>query len=170
MIRPCRSDPSSRCGRDENDNHSHVLLVQGHREERLEQLMMQSTAPDGSKTVLTVSMQATDLNERLTTGRQIFSMAVGQGKLPHWIESELLGSSLGQQYRWRLGPRDRPSCLSYSSLLPRNSLIWLNLELLDRQYDELLEDGISGCALISQSEVQKLFDRWNAVLQTKVPE
>lgn len=132
--------------------------------------MMHATAPADSKTVLTVSMQATDLSERLTTGRQIYSMAVGQGQLPHWIESELLDSSLGQQFRWRLGPRDRPSCLSCSSLLPRNGLIWLNLELLDRQCSELLKEGVSGCALISQFEVQELFERWNKALQTKDPE
>lgn len=115
-------------------------------------------------------MEATDLSERLSTGRQIFSMAIGQGQLPQWIESELEGSPVGHPFRWRLGPRDRPCCLAYSSLIPRNSLTWLNLELLDRQYDELLKDGVSGCALISQSEVQQLFDRWNAALQTKDPE
>ena len=168
--RPGRSETCLPAVFVENDNHSHVIFTQSHYEERLEQLMMHSNASSGSKTVLTVSMQATDLNERLTTGRQIFSMAVGQGKLPHWIESELLGGSVGQQYRWRLGPRDRPSCLSYSSLLPRNSLIWLNLELLDRQCGELRKDGVSGCALISQNEVQQLFEKWNAALQTKDPE
>ena len=115
-------------------------------------------------------MEATDLSERLSTGRQIFSMALGQGQLPPWIESEIVGSPVGHPFRWRLGPRDRPSCLAYSSLIPRNNLIWLNLELLDRQYDELLKDGVSGCALISQSDVQLLFDRWNAALQTKDPE
>ena len=115
-------------------------------------------------------MEATHLSERLSTGRQIFSMALGQGQLTPWIESELVGSPVGHPFRWRLGPRDRPSCLAYSSLIPRNNLIWLNLELLDRQYDELLQDGVSGCALISQSDVQQLFDRWNAALQTKDPE
>ena len=132
--------------------------------------MMHTNTSADSKTVLTVSMQATDLSGRSSTGRQIFSLALGQGKLPDWMESELAGSPSGHQFRWRVGPRDRPTCLSKISLLPSNGLIWLDLELLDRQSEQLLRDGVSGCALISQREVQQLFERWNDALQTKDPQ
>ena len=55
----------------------------------VEKLMMHTNTSADSKTVLTVSMQATDLSGRLSTGRQIFSLALGQGKLPDWMESEM---------------------------------------------------------------------------------
>ena len=68
--------------------------MQSHHEERLEQLMMHSTGSSGSKTVLTVSMQATDLNERLTTGRQIFSMAIGQGSVIAFVFVSTIASAM----------------------------------------------------------------------------
>ncbi len=135
---------------------------------RLQQMMHSSAV--GSSAVLTLSLQATDLSGRLRTERQILSMALVQGSLPAWMEAELSGRASGHQFRWRVSPGDRPSCLAYSSRLPRNGLIWLDVELLDQQSGQLLKEGTSGCALISQREVQELFVRWNAALQTKDPE
>ncbi len=44
------------------------------------------------------------------------------------------------------------------------------MERLDRPSGQLLKDGVTGCALISQCQEQVLFERWNAALQTKDPE
>ena len=44
------------------------------------------------------------------------------------------------------------------------------VELLESRQPSLPGDGPSGCALISQAEVQMLFERWNKALQSRDPE
>ncbi len=120
--------------------------------------------------VLTVALQAMDLSCGRRTERQLVSLAVGQGTLPAWLELELAELQPGTARRWRLGPRQRPQALVGHPLLPSNGLIWLELELLETRRPSLPGDGPSGCALISQAEVQSLFDRWNKALQSQDPE
>ncbi len=58
--------------------------------------MMHTTSLAGSAIVLTISPQACDLRGRRSTGRQILSMALGQGRLPAWMEAELVDSPSGR--------------------------------------------------------------------------
>ena len=127
-------------------------------------------APEKPAPVLTVALQATDLSGRRQTERQLLSLAVGQDTLPAWLEMELAGLQPGTTRRWRVGPRQRPPSLLNHPLLPCNGLIWLELELLESRQSNLKRDGPSGCALISQGEVQELFERWNWALQSRDPE
>lgn len=127
-------------------------------------------APEKPAPVLTVALQATDLSGRRQTERQLLSLAVGQDTLPAWLEMELAGLQPGTTRRWRVGPRQRPLALVGHSLLLSNGLIWLQVELLESRQPSLPGDGPSGCALISQAEVQMLFERWNKALQSRDPE
>lgn len=120
--------------------------------------------------VLTVALQAADLSGRRSTERQLLSLAVGQGTLPAWLEAELRSMAPGTVRRWRVGPRARPPVFVGHPLLPSNGLIWLDVELLESRQPTLPGQGPSGCALISQSEVQALFERWNQALQSQDPE
>jgi uncharacterized protein (TIGR02246 family) len=120
--------------------------------------------------VLTVALQATDLSGRRRTERQLLSLAVGQGALPAWLEAELASLKPGTVRSWRVGPRERPLPLVGHPRLPSNGLIWMELELLELRQPTLPGDGPSGCALISQAEVQALFERWNRALQSQDPE
>ncbi len=58
--------------------------------------MIHTTSLAGSAIVLTISPQACDLRGRRSTGRQILSMALEQGKLPAWMEAELVDSPPGR--------------------------------------------------------------------------
>lgn len=127
-------------------------------------------APAGSAPVLTVALHATDLSGRRRTERQLLSLALGQGVLSPWLEAELASMKPGTLRRWRVGPRERPPFLVGHPFLPRNGLIWLEIELLESRQPSLAGDGPSGCALISQSDVQSLFERWNKALQSQDPE
>lgn len=127
-------------------------------------------APAKPGPVLTVALQAIDLSGRRRTERQLLSLAVGQGTLPAWLEVELAGLQPGTTSRWRVGPRQRPLALVGHPHLPSNGLIWLELELHESRRPSLPGDGPSGCALISQAEVQALFERWNKALQSQDPE
>jgi uncharacterized protein (TIGR02246 family) len=120
--------------------------------------------------VLTVALQAAELSGGRRTERQLLSLAVGQGVLSPWLEAELASMQPGMLRRWRVGPRERPRFLAGHPLLPRNGLIWLEIEVLESRQPSLPDDGPSGCALISQSEVQMLFERWNKALQSRDPE
>jgi uncharacterized protein (TIGR02246 family) len=117
-----------------------------------------------------VALQASDLSGRQRTERQLLSVAMGQGSLPAWLEAEMALLPAGSVRRWRVGPRQRPPSLLNHPLLPCNGLIWLELELLESRQSNLKRDGPSGCALISQGEVQELFERWNWALQSRDPE
>lgn len=129
-----------------------------------------SEAPAAAGGVFTVALRAADLSGRIRTKRQLLSVAAGQGQLPAWLDAELALLPAGSVRRWRIGPRQRPHVLQSHPLLPRNGLIWLELELLESRPPRLANDGPSGCALISQSEVQDLFERWNSALQSRDPE
>ena len=132
--------------------------------------MQQQSAVSESGLVITVSMRASDLANRHQTEKHLLSTASGQGNLPAWIESELVGAPAGSRYRWKISPKDRPASIANDPQLPRNSLIWLELELLESHEANLLSSGATGCALISQLEVQNLFERWNKALQAGDPE
>lgn len=142
--------------------------------------VMQRTTPSSERqvpnasaeaaSVLTVALQASDLSGRRSTERQLLSLALGQGTLPAWLEAELTALPPGTVRRWRVGPRERPPAFVGHPLLPSNGLIWLEVELLESRGPALPGDGPSGCALISKSEVQSLFDRWNRALQSQDPE
>ena len=127
-------------------------------------------ATSDTASVLTVALQASDLSGRQRTERQLLSVAMGQGSLPAWLEAEMALLPAGSVRRWRVGPRQRPPSLLNHPLLPCNGLIWLELELLESRQSNLTRDGPSGCALISQGEVQELFERWNWALQSRDPE
>ena len=118
----------------------------------------------------TVSITARDFVNRYQTKKNLLSTATGQGNLPAWIELELVDAPVGSQFRWKISPKDRPASIANDPQLPRNSLIWLELELLERRENNMLSSGVTGCTLISQLEVQSLFERWNQALQTKDPE
>jgi uncharacterized protein (TIGR02246 family) len=127
-------------------------------------------ASAGSGPVVTVALQATDLSGRGRTERQLLSLAVGQGVLSARLEAELAALEPGTVRRWRVGPRERPYPFKGHPHLPSNGLIWMELELLESRSPTLPGDGPSGCALISQGEVQDLFERWNSALQSQDPE
>ena len=108
--------------------------------------MQQQSAVSESGLVITVSMRASDLAKRHQTEKHLLSTASGQGNLPAWIESELLGAPVGSRYLWKISPKDRPASIANDPQLPRNSLIWLELELLEsheantEQTTQLLSD------------------------------
>lgn len=119
---------------------------------------------------VTVALQAGDLSGRRRTDSLILSMAPGQGSLPPWLEAEIDSLQPGERGSWQVRPRDRPSWLCGHPQLPANGLIWLELVLLETRVQPLTGGSPSGCALITQAEVQELFDDWNRALQSRDPE
>lgn len=128
------------------------------------------SAMTGPAPVLTVALQAAELRGGRRTERQLLSLAVGQGVLPPWLEKELASMKPGTLRSWRMGPRERPHVLAGHPWLSRNGLIWLEVEVLEVRQPSLPDKGPSGCALISQSDVQLLFERWNKALLSQDPE
>jgi uncharacterized protein (TIGR02246 family) len=128
------------------------------------------SAVAGPAPVLTVAVQAAGMRGGRQTERQLLPFAVGQGVLSPRLEAELASSQPGVVRRWRVGPRERPRFLAGHPWLPCNGLIWLELEVLESPQPSLPDTGPSGCALISQGEVQMLFERWNRALQSQDPE